>query len=84
MTYLWHDFVGNIGIALVLGTYMGLQMGKMSAQGFWYSALNTVGALLILVSLYFSFNLSSFIIEVAWIAISLYGLVRYFAAKKTP
>jgi len=34
------------------------------------------GALLILISLYFSFNLASFIIEIAWLLISIFGLFK--------
>ena len=41
-----------------------------------YSVVNGVGALFIMVSLYYNFNLSSFVIEVFWVAISLIGIIR--------
>ena len=74
--YGWHDLVGNIGVVLVIGTYLGLQMGRMSINDRAYSALNAAGAILILVSLAVDFNLSSFIIEIVWLSISIYGLLR--------
>jgi len=76
MTYHWYDFVGNIGILCVLGAYVALQLGKMKAESRAYSLLNAIGALLILLSLYYAFNLSSFLIEIAWLFISLFGLIR--------
>jgi hypothetical protein len=41
------------------------------------SLINGLGALLILVSLFFNFNLSSFTIEVVWLLISAYGIGKY-------
>jgi hypothetical protein len=76
MTYGWHDLVGNLGVLLVLGTYLLLQTGRMDMRRPAYSAGNAMGAVLILVSLAYDFNLSSFIIEIVWLLISLYGLVR--------
>ena len=76
MRYHWYDFVGNIGLVLILGAYVGLQLGKMRAGSRPYSLLNAVGALLILVSLYYAFNLSSFLIEIAWLVISVWALIR--------
>lgn len=78
MSYHWYDFVGNIGIVLILLAYGALQLGKIDAQARMYSALNALGAVLILVSLYFAFNLSSFLIEIAWLFISLWGLIRSY------
>ncbi len=74
--YGWHDLVGNIGVVLVIGTYLGLQMGRMNINDHAYSALNAAGAILILMSLAVDFNLSSFIIEIVWLSISVYGLFR--------
>lgn len=74
--YAWHDLVGNIGVACILGTYLALQAGRMKPDDASYSIINGLGALLILVSLYFDFNLSSFVIECFWLVISVYGLLR--------
>ena len=76
--YEWHDFVGNLGVICILGTYLGLQLGRMEAQDYSYSLINGLGALLIMVSLYYDFNLSSFIIEVFWLLISCIGVIRKY------
>ncbi len=76
MTYRWHDLVGNIGVLLILVSYLRLQMGTISAAGLGYSAVNGAGAFLILVSLLYEFNLSAFVVEAAWLCISLYGVAR--------
>lgn len=76
MSYDWADAVGNLGVLLVLGTYLGLQLGRLDSRGVAYSACNAAGAALLLVSLSVNFNLSSVIIEVFWLAISFVGLWR--------
>lgn len=68
------DVIGLIGVGLILLTYAALTLEKIDPKGWRYSAGNGIGAVLILVSLYFNFNLASFVIEIAWLAISLFGL----------
>ena len=58
--------------------YLSLQTDRISSRSLIYSLLNALGAFLILISLYFQFNLSAFIIEFFWLMISLYGLYKYF------
>ena len=70
------DAVGFAGVALLIGAYAALQTGRLSAENPWYSGLNALAAVLITVSLLYSFNAASFVIEVFWFAISLYGLWR--------
>jgi len=77
MEYAWYDFVGNLGVVCVLGTYLSLQLGRLALNGLMYSLINGLGALLILVSLLFNFNLSSFTIEVVWLLISAYAVGKY-------
>jgi hypothetical protein len=79
--YGWHDFVGNIGVALIVFTYAGIQAGKLLPDNLWYSVANGAGALLIMISLMVDFNLSSFIIECVWLLVSVYGLVRHFYGR---
>ena len=74
--YGWHDLLGNTGVVMVIGTYFALQTGRMSVNDRVYSLLNAMGAVLILMSLMIDFNLSSFIIEIVWFSISVYGLMR--------
>ncbi len=64
------------GVGCVLVAYFLLQSGRMAATAPAYSWLNIAGSSAILVSLTHAFNLSSFVIQVAWIAISLWGLWR--------
>jgi len=68
------DFIGLLGVALVLFAYWGVQTERLPAKDWRFSAVNGIGAILIMVSLFFTFNLASFVIEVFWLGISVYGL----------
>jgi hypothetical protein len=81
MTYEWHDFVGNVGVLLILASYLLLQMQRLSALGWVYSVANGVGALLVLISLTQEFNLSAFLMELVWLLISIYGLREWYRRR---
>ncbi len=66
---------------MILIAFFLLQMERISATDLSYSVANGVGAALILISLSIDFNLSAFIVEAFWLAISLLGIVRYFHSK---
>jgi hypothetical protein len=68
------DVIGLIGVALILFAYAGVQSGRLPAADWCFSAINGAGALLIMISLLFTFNLASFVIEVFWLLISAFGL----------
>ena len=78
MSIGWHDVAGLIGVALVLVAYLLVQTRHLDARHPLYLAVNGIGAILVLVSLTNAFNLSAFVIQCAWIAISVYGLVRWW------
>ena len=78
MTYAWYDILGTVGVALIILTYVLLQIGRLRSDQLLYSLLNAVGASLILVSLYFNFNFPAFIVEFFWLLISLFGIGKYF------
>lgn len=80
MSYSWPDFVGNVGVFMVLLSYFLLQLDRIDPKSLGYSVLNAIGAVLICFSLYFNFNLSSFIIEIFWLGISLFGIYRVLRA----
>jgi hypothetical protein len=81
MEYHFSDFIGNIGVFIVLATYLLMQLKKMNGAGIIYSLLNILASLLIIYSLFYSFNLSSFLIEVIWVLISFIGVFRYIRWK---
>lgn len=83
MQYTLYDFAGNLGVALIIGFYLLLQMGRISSTSLWFSLGNALGALLVIISLIDRFNLSSFIIEAFWVLISLIGIIRYFRNTKS-
>jgi predicted membrane protein len=80
MQYGWYDFAGNIGVALMVLGYLLLQAERVRSSDLSYSLMNGIGALLVVVSLFYRFNLSAFLVEVFWLLISVYGLIK-FAAK---
>jgi hypothetical protein len=75
---LLFDGIGLVGVALYIGAYAGLQFGFIKGSGYTYTILNMTAAAMVLVSLYNNFNLSSAIIQMTWIAISIFGLTRHF------
>ncbi|XBQ15123.1 MAG: hypothetical protein ABL308_09130 [Oceanicaulis sp.] len=68
------DFIGLAGVACILLAYFLLQIEKVRGDTLAYLLLNTVGACLLIISLMVTFNLASFVIEIFWLAISLFGL----------
>lgn len=81
MGYTWYDFVGNVGVFLLLAAYLLLQLNKINSNQISYSLMNALGATMILISLIFEFNLSAFAIEFFWLLISLVGIVDYLRKR---
>ncbi len=73
--------IGIIGVAIIISVYFLLQLDRIDHKGFWYSFLNAFGSLMIIYSVFYNWNLASFIIEFFWIVISLYGLWKYYSLK---
>ena len=82
MTYTFYDVLGNLGVFLIILTYLLLQLRKIASESLLYSILNAMGASLIIVSLVFDFNLSAFIVEAFWVIISLIGIGNYYRHRK--
>lgn len=77
------DIIGMIGVFMILIVYGAVQLDKMDVKSTAYSVVNAVGAVLILISLYVTFNLASFVIEVAWLVMSIFGIYQALKRKKT-
>ena len=82
MNFHLSDLAGFIGVLLIVAAYLLLQLDKLPSSSPRYSLLNAVGALLIIFSLIFKFNVSAFIVEAFWFFISLFGLTRSLTSSK--
>ena len=71
------DFIGLTGVALLIVTYALLQLDRIDPKGFWYSFNNLMVAILVTVSLVYTPNIASIVIEIFWFLISLYGLMMW-------
>ena len=82
MSFHWFDLAGFLGVVLIIVAYLLLQLEKLPSSSPRYSLVNAAGALLIMISLVFAFNLSAFVVEAFWFLISLVGLWRSLSARK--
>ena len=83
MEYFWFDLVGNVGVLMMVIAYLLLQLEKLSSSATSYSLLNAVGAVLVIISLIFHFNLSAFLMEAFWLLISIYGLAKPLFSRRS-
>ena len=77
------DAAGVAGVVMILAAYAGATSGKLDPKRPRALLLNLFGAGLILLSLVYDFNLSAFLMEAAWAAVALFGLVRFFLKRSS-
>jgi hypothetical protein len=82
LDYSWFDLVGIIGVLLMVVAYLLLQLERLSGSAVSYLLLNAAGAVLVMISLLFRFNLSAFLMEAFWLLISLYGLTKPLFSRR--
>jgi paired small multidrug resistance pump len=76
-TIMWHDWAGYVGVLLVLLAFLLMQAHKLHGNGLTYQLMNIFGALGVMLSLVFgSFNAPAFVMEAAWAAIGVFGVLR--------
>ena len=76
------EIIGFTGVALLIITYALLQLERIDPKGFWHSFNNLVVAILVTVSLVYTPNLPSLVIEFFWFIISAYGIYMYFKRRR--
>ena len=81
-TFAHHDIIGILGAGLIVLAYFLNQSRILPSENIRYPLLNLAGAVFLLYSLYFSFNLASVLIEVFWIGISLLGIYKALKEKR--
>jgi len=76
------DFGGLLGVLLMLFAYALGQLGRLRIDTVPALLMNLAGAVLVMVSLLFKFNLSAFLMEAAWAVVALFGLVKLALNKR--
>lgn len=71
------ELVGMVGVCAFLIAYFMLQTERLKANSAAYLLLNLAGALMVMFSLVFKWNLPAFLLEAAWALISIYGLYKH-------
>lgn len=76
------DIGGIIGVMMLLWAYFLLQNQQVKFDDYTFLGLNATGSSLIVISLVREFNISAFVIEVAWVGVSLYGIYRRWSRNE--
>lgn len=83
--WLWYDWAGYLGVLLVLAAYFLLQARKLHGDSLVFQLMNAFGSFGVLLSLLFGkLNAPAFVMEAAWLAVSIYGIVRARRHAGTP
>ena len=76
------DWIGFTGVAILLLAFLLNLMGRMSKDGFWYIALNILGAGLSCLASVLIKYLPFVLLEAVWTLVSVAALVNYFVKRK--
>jgi hypothetical protein len=77
-----YDLIGVIGAVIAISAYFATQQGWLRATDWLFPFANLIAAIMILVSLSVDWNLPAVVIECFWLAISVYGLIRFAMSRK--
>lgn len=75
--------LGLAGVVVNLIAYGLLSSGRMRATDLRYQVMNIAGTIGILLSLFVQWNLSSFVLNAAWLLIGVIGVIRIFKLGRT-
>ncbi len=71
-----YEFLGWVGILLVLGAYALLSFGILASDSLFYHGLNLFGAIGIIVDAVTDKNYQPAVLNVVWAGIAIFGLVN--------
>jgi hypothetical protein len=81
MLFTW---MGIVGACCAVGAFALLQSGRWSSTDPRFYAANGIGALLIGISIAVDFDaadIGGIVVEMAWVAISVMGLMKYWKVR---
>ena len=75
------DVIGLVGGVLIIIAFADANAAE-TFDKLRFNAMNLMGAVLLIISLWVHFNLASMLLEVAWAVIALWGLVAAWRARR--
>lgn len=83
MSGLAADIIGIIGSILFISAFAYANAAN-ELNKLWFNIANLGGAILLLISLSVHFNLAAFLLEIAWAAIAIGGIIGALRKKSEP
>ena len=78
-----YNAIGFAGVVLLVAAYFANQQRWLRSDDWRYPAANLLGAVLILISLWFEWNFPSAVIEIVWALISLWGIAKSWQNRRS-
>ena len=78
-----YNAIGFAGVVLLIAAYFANQQRWLRSDDWRYPAANLLGAVLILISLWFEWNFPSAVIEIVWALISLWGIAKAWQNRRS-
>jgi hypothetical protein len=78
-----NDWIGFIGVTILLVAFFLNLLGKISSGGLIYTFLNIIGAGLACLASYLINYLPFFVLEAVWTLVSLFSLVKILIKHET-
>ena len=78
-----NDWIGLIGVAILLLAYLLNLSGKLDQKGLAYILMNVIGAGLACLASYLINYIPFVILEGTWTLVSLIALIKYFSPKRS-
>jgi len=76
------DLVGVVGALTICAAYLLVSIRRLDPEGARYQGANALGAVLLLISLWFRPNAGAIVIELIWLAIALFALGRIWLRRR--
>lgn len=78
---MFAHLLGFAGMVCVVTAYHMVTTDRWQSKDVIFNWVNLVGAVMLIISLFFHFNLGSFVIEIFWIAIAGRALARAYLGR---
>lgn len=80
---IFSDWIGSIGVAILLIAFVLILINKISKDGLAYLIMNFVGSCLAGIASYLIHYTPFIILELAWMFASLFGIWKFYKEKIT-